>query len=568
MVAESMSNSTEVKSKSVAVFGGGISGLTVAHEFSKLGYKVKVYEANPDAGGFFRSARRKEDQDMPSEYSWHGMGPWYNNFFELIKEIPFDKHSNLYDNILSRPVEFGLAPNAGTANFGDSNSSNVDVKNLFSMTSKEKWLWSWLMLKAWCSNTRSSHKYSTIKAKEAWRPYLSASTLSTWSSTFGPWVGSDWCHVSFHHVAHFFRKQLVTKYSYRHHGDSEGGPWDHKARTGWLLLNGPSSEVWFDKWVDYLKKQQVEFYWQAPLHRLSFEENKITAAELANGDTVQADIYVLAVNPFCAADILNRTPILEKKPQLNLFRNLVQQGPHTQVSFRIGFKEKMLWPRKRSALVLSDSAFNLTLFSQEQAWGKRSALGKGIQSLWTVTACVSKVQGPVHGLCLEKCTEEQFLDEVLFQLKQSHALDELVKNANDGKSWQDFSIVKIKVWHEWEFSPQGIKTSQPKWVNATNTQQYMPKQKTTISNLVLAGAHTKTTADVWSIEAAVESGKLAVKVFEPQVKVTSQSNLLVLKILGKIDDFLYYCKLPNVLDVGLILIVMLSVSAIAFGLAG
>ena len=568
MVAESMSNSTEVKSKSVAVFGGGISGLTVAHEFSKLGYKVKVYEANPDAGGFFRSARRKEDQDMPSEYSWHGMGPWYNNFFELIKEIPFDKHSNLYDNILSRPVEFGLAPNAGTANFGDSNSSNVDVKNLFSMTSKEKWLWSWLMLKAWCSNTRSSHKYSTIKAKEAWRPYLSASTLSTWSSTFGPWVGSDWCHVSFHHVAHFFRKQLVTKYSYRHHGDSEGGPWDHKARTGWLLLNGPSSEVWFDKWVDYLKKQQVEFYWQAPLHRLSFEENKITAAELANGETVQADIYVLAVNPFCAADILKRTPLLENKPQLNLFRNLVQQGPHTQVSFRIGFKEKMLWPRKRSALVLSDSAFNLTLFSQEQAWGKRSALGQDIQSLWTVTACVSKVQGPVHGLCLEKCTEEQFLDEVLFQLKQSYALDDLVKKANGGKSWQDFSIVKIKVWHEWEFSPEGIKSSQPKWVNATNTQQYMPKQKTTISNLVLAGAHTKTTADVWSIEAAVESGKLAVKVFEPQVKVTSQSNLLVLKILGKIDDFLYYCKLPNVLDVGLILIVMLSVSAIAFGLAG
>ena len=566
MVAEFMSRSTKVKS--VAVLGGGISGLTVAHEFSKLGYKVKVFEANPDAGGFFRSARRKEDQGMPSEYSWHGMGPWYNNFFELIKDIPFDERSSLYDNILSRPVVFGLAPNAGTAQFGDSNSSNVDVENLFSMTTKEKWLWSWLMLKAWCSNTRSSHKYSTIKAKEAWRPYLAASTLNTWSSTFGPWVGSDWCHVSFHHVAHFFRKQLITKYSYRHHGDSEGGPWDHKARTGWLLLNGPSSEVWFDKWVDYLKQNNVDFFWQTPLHRLRFEENKITAAELANGETVQADIYVLALDPFSTADILQRTPLLENKPQLNLFKHLVQQGPHTQVSFRIGFKEKMLWPRKRCALVISDSAFNLTLFSQEQAWGQPSSLGEDIQSLWTVTACVSKVPGPIHGICLEQCTEEQFIDEVLFQLKQSHALEDLVKKANEGKSWQDFSIVKIKVWHEWEFSPEGIKSSQPKWVNATNTQQYMPKQKTTISNLVLAGAHTKTTADVWSIEAAVESGKLAVKVFEPQVKVTSQSNLLVLKILGKIDDFLYYCKLPNVLDVGLILIVMLSVSAIAFGLAG
>ena len=142
MVAESMSTSTEsaTQAKTVAVFGGGIAGLTAAHEFVKLGYKVKVFEANPDAGGFFRSARRKEDQDMPSEYSWHGMGPWYNNFFELIKEIPFDEHSSLYDNILSRPVVFGLAPNSGTAHFGDSNSKNVDLENLFSMTTKEKWL--------------------------------------------------------------------------------------------------------------------------------------------------------------------------------------------------------------------------------------------------------------------------------------------------------------------------------------------------------------------------------------------------------------------------------------------
>jgi uncharacterized protein with NAD-binding domain and iron-sulfur cluster len=566
MVAESMSKSTEAKS--VAVFGGGISGLTAAHEFAKLGYKVKVFEANPDAGGFFRSARREEDQDMPSEYSWHGMGPWYNNFFELIKEIPFDERSSLYDNILSRPVVFGLAPNSGSAHFGDSNTSNVDLENLFSMTSSEKWLWSWLMLKAWCSNTRSSHTYSTINAKEAWRPYLAASTLSTWSSTFGPWVGSDWCHVSFHHVAHFFRKQLVTKYSYRHHGDSEGGPWEHKARTGWLLLNGPSSEVWFDKWVDYLKQQKVEFYWQAPLHRLSFEENRITAAALDNGETVQADIYVLALNPFSAANILQRTPLLENISQLNLFKPLVQLGPHTQVSFRIGFKEKMCWPRKRCALVISDSAFNLTLFSQEQAWQQPSSLGKDIQSLWTVTACVSKVPGPVHGLCLEQCTETQFLDEVLFQLKQCHALDDLVKKANSGKSWQEFSIVQIKVWHEWEFSPEGIKSAQPKWVNSTNTQQYMPQQKTPIPNLVLAGAHTKTTADVWSIEAAVESGKLAAKVFEPQVKVISQSNFLVFKILGKIDDFLYFFKLPNVLDVGLILMVMLLLSAIVLGISG
>jgi len=59
-----------------AVFGAGIAGLTAAHEFAKRGYSVKVFESNLEAGGFFRSARRKEDNNIPSEYSWHGMGPW------------------------------------------------------------------------------------------------------------------------------------------------------------------------------------------------------------------------------------------------------------------------------------------------------------------------------------------------------------------------------------------------------------------------------------------------------------------------------------------------------------
>jgi len=44
--------------KRVAVFGAGIAGLTVAHELSRRGYAVCVYEANVEAGEFFRSAAR------------------------------------------------------------------------------------------------------------------------------------------------------------------------------------------------------------------------------------------------------------------------------------------------------------------------------------------------------------------------------------------------------------------------------------------------------------------------------------------------------------------------------
>ena len=82
---------TASANKTVAVYGAGIAGLTAAHEFAQRGWQVSVYEANHDAGGFFRSARKAGDRNMPSEYSWHGMGPWYHNAFDLMRQIPFDE---------------------------------------------------------------------------------------------------------------------------------------------------------------------------------------------------------------------------------------------------------------------------------------------------------------------------------------------------------------------------------------------------------------------------------------------------------------------------------------------
>lgn len=68
-------------------------------------------------------------------------------------------------------------------------------------------------------------------------------------------------------------------------------------------------------------------------------------------------------------------------------------------------------------------------------------------------------------------------------------------------------------------------------------------------NLVLAGAHTRTAADVWSIEAAVESGRRAAQLIEPDVTVIAQHKPAWLRRVGRIDDQLYRLRLPHVLDV-------------------
>jgi hypothetical protein len=235
------------------------------------------------------------------------------------------------------------------------------------------------------------------------------------------------------------------------------------------------------------------------------------------------------------------------------------------VSFRIAFNERIAWPRARCAVVVADSEFDLTIFAEEQAWTSDVDLGDSVASLWTGTACVSSVPGRVHGLPVALCTKQQFIDEVQAQLLRCGSLDALIREANQGRSLASFPIVRIEVWHEWTFSPDGIRGRHPKWVNSTHTQPFQPTQATPVPNLVLAGAHTQTAADVWSIEAAVESGRRAAQLIEPDVTVIAQHKPALLRRLGQIDDQLYRFRLPHLLDLLTVAIPIGLIASIARG---
>ncbi len=541
--------------KTVAIFGAGVAGLSAAHEFSRLGYRVSVYEVNPEAGGFFRSARRSEDHDMPSEYSWHGFGPWYHNAFDVMKQIPFDTSGSVYDKSLSRPVNYGvvadhLASHTETAIFG--------MLRRLRMTTLDKVRWGLLLLKTWTANRRTQEHYSHLNASEAWRPIMSELGWKTWRQVFGPWVGSDWPRVSLHHVGQFFRRNVMAGAVHQHRADETGPSWTQQSGSGWLLLRGPSNEVWFNQWVTHLEKSGVAFHWQKALQRFDFDGQNITAAFLASGEKIEADFYVAATNPFAAADIFDRTPALTKLDQIRLFRPLIADGPHTQVSFRIAFAEKIAWPRERTAVLLPDSEFDLTLFAEEQVWKSDISLGEGVESLWTGTACVGTEPGKVFGLPLDHCTKEQFIEEVKAQLFRSEALNFLLQKSNNGRGLKDFPILQIEVWHEWQFSPNGIQPKQPKWVMSTTTQPFLPTQATPVPNLLLAGAHTKTHTEIWSIEAAVESGRRAAQVIEPSVKVIPEYKPIALRAIGALDDLCYAIGLPHIVDVTLVAIVAVA----------
>ncbi|MFH0785533.1 MAG: FAD-dependent oxidoreductase [Pseudomonadota bacterium] len=539
--------------KSIVIFGAGIAGLSAAHELVQLGYSVSVYEALDQPGGFFRSSRLNQN-NMPTEYSWHGMGPWYHNAFDLMQHIPFNEKGSIYDLALSRPLDFGIFPDTDKAQFYVGLKS---IPKMFRMNTWEFIKWSYLMLKTWTSNNRSKIKYDKINAAQAWKPLLKDKAYKTWRSCFGPWIGSDWSKVSLQTTGEFFKKQLTSNPPHHHKADQDGPAWTQDAGIGWLLLKGPSSEYWFNPWVKYLKEKGVKFFWEKALTKLEFDGTHIISA-FCGEEKIQGDIYILAINPFITADILSETPALEKQEELKLFKPLIQSGPHIQVSFRLAFSEKIKFPRVRTAVVVSDSEFNLTLFAEEQVWDKEVDLGQNIRSLWTGTSCISSVPGRIYHKPVNTCTKEEFIEEVKAQIFSCGALNDLIKEANHSRGLKEFPLIKIEVWREWEFSSAGIKPLQPKWVNTTNTQAYLPAQKTPVSNLFLAGAHTQTQAQVWSIEGAVESGRRAAKAIDDRVEVLDQYRPLWIKSLSRIDDILYTIKAPHLIDSIFLFLILFS----------
>src|SRR3569832_1844573 len=90
--------------KSVAILGGGVAGLSAAHELAERGYKVDVYERKPVLGGKARSipvpnSAEGSRQPLPGEHGFRFFPGFYRHVTDTMRRIPYGAHGNTYDNL-------------------------------------------------------------------------------------------------------------------------------------------------------------------------------------------------------------------------------------------------------------------------------------------------------------------------------------------------------------------------------------------------------------------------------------------------------------------------------------
>ncbi|WP_331060410.1 FAD-dependent oxidoreductase [Hymenobacter sp.] len=112
----------------VAVLGGGVAGMSAAHELAERGFSVDVYERQPRyVGGKARSVdvpntgtgRRP---DLPGEHGFRFFPGFYRHVTDTMKRIPYGTNpQGVFDNLVASQrvllARFGKPPLPALVNF-------------------------------------------------------------------------------------------------------------------------------------------------------------------------------------------------------------------------------------------------------------------------------------------------------------------------------------------------------------------------------------------------------------------------------------------------------------------
>src|SRR5581483_8213969 len=92
----------------VIIIGGGVGGLSAAHELAERGFEVHVYEARGSWGGKARSqyvpgTGTEGRRDLPGEHGFRFYPRFYRHVIDTMSRIPYPAGGMVVDNLKQTP---------------------------------------------------------------------------------------------------------------------------------------------------------------------------------------------------------------------------------------------------------------------------------------------------------------------------------------------------------------------------------------------------------------------------------------------------------------------------------
>jgi uncharacterized protein with NAD-binding domain and iron-sulfur cluster len=277
----------------VAIVGGGVAGLSAAHELIERGFHVEVYERRSFFGGKAASYRvppaaepgqppiKASDEHPPGEHGFRFFPGWYRHLPDTMSRIPFHRSGggrrSVANNLVSVKSNllawFDRAPIALPLRAPSSVNDAVAISNFLSefsglgITTAEVALFFRKMLEFLVlpdeRRVEALEHITWWDYLECSKPGRSRAFQDLVRATTRTSVAAKAEQASAYTIGRLVIRSLLDTMS-----------------TVDQVLNGPTAEAWIQPWVDHLKSRGVIFHSELELKSINFDSGSRKVKEL------------------------------------------------------------------------------------------------------------------------------------------------------------------------------------------------------------------------------------------------------------------------------------------------
>jgi uncharacterized protein with NAD-binding domain and iron-sulfur cluster len=524
--------------KKVVILGGGVGGMSAAHELIERGFDVEVFERQSLPGGKARSIPVYESLDDRGGKAIHGRGvekyvgsrgyelrpgakrPWlpgehgfrffpsfYKHVTDTMARIPF-QNGTVADNLLdTSEVLFAQFDNPGIVVPARFPRTGAGFKHALEgfytllsgsvgipLSELEHFISKWWQILTSCEERRLG-EYEKI----SWWDFVGASSRSPQYAKF---------------LARGITRSLVAAQAHLASARTIGdiniqlllGILNPTTQTADRLLNGPTNAVWIGPWLEYLQSRGVKYCFDATVQAINCTGGLIRSATIEkDGKSFEAsgDYYVAGLPIERLAPLITKA-MVAADPKL---ANLVPLSKNVEWMNGIQYHLTRDVPIVHGHAIFVDSPWALTTVSQGQFWPDFDLHDFGDGAVRGVLSVdISDWTGKgLNGKAARDCTREEIADEVWQQLKRS-------LNHDSQTALRDDDL------HYWFLDPdiqrdpsaRRMTDMEPLLVNQVDTWKLRPDATTAIPNLFLASDYVRTHTDLATMEGANEAARSAV----------------------------------------------------------
>ena len=489
--------------QTVAILGGGVAGLSAAHELAERGFHVRVFEKKAVMGGKARSipvpgSALPNRQPLPGEHGFRFFPGFYKHVTDTMRRIPYGDHGNTFDNLtvatrilLARCGQSEITWVARCPqSLADLQVFLTELFTPFGVPPDElAYFVSRLLIVATSCPERRLSEFEKI----AWWTFIAAPRMS---EAYQAYLGQGLTRslVAMRAEESSTRTVGATQLQLLYGLISPDQVFDR-------LLSGPTNDVWIDPWIQYLRKSGVEFHPRTCVTAIETDGSHVTGIAVESGPRIEADFYIAAMPVERMASLLT-DDLRRAAPSIANLDKL-----QTRWMNGIQFYLAQDVPVVNGHAIYLDSSWALTSISQRQFWKDVDflQLGNGlVRGILSVDISEWQSAGVVYGKPAQECTAEQIKDEVWTQLKQ-HLNDSGTVTLDDRNLLAWFLDPDIEYPN-----PSEAENAEPLLINTAGSLQYRPEAQIELDNLFLASDYVRTYTDIACMEAANEAARRAV----------------------------------------------------------